>query len=233
MRSRQAYQSRPLLFVLLAWFLPIISCGAQSMALSDSDRIVFFGDSITELGEHPKGYVALIKDSLEKQYRGIAIIGAGISGNRVPQLQDRLERDVVSKKPTVVVIYIGINDVWHFDKHGTGTPKDRYDSGLRHVISKIQRSGARIVLCTPSVIGEKRHGENKFDAMLDEYSDISRRVAKELGARVCDLRETFIHYLAAHNLENKEEGVLTVDSVHLNDAGNRLVANTILKALAE
>ncbi len=151
----------------------------------------------------------------------------------MPQLQDRFERDVISKKPTVVVIYIGINDVWHFDKHGTGPPKDQYESGLRDVISKIQRSGARIVLCTPSVIGEKRHGGNKFDAMLDEYSDISRRVAKELGARICDLRETFFHYLATHNPENKAEGVLTVDAVHLNDAGNRLVADTIVEAIAE
>ncbi len=203
------------------------------MALSDSDRIVFFGDSITELGAQPNGYVVLVKDTLARQYPGIAIFGAGIGGDRVPQLQERLDRDVLPKKPTIVVIYIGINDVWHFDKHGTGTPKDKYEAGLRDVISRIKLSGARVVLCTPSVIGEKHHGENKFDAMLDEYSDISRRVAKELGARLCDLRNAFIQFLSSLNPKNREEGVLTFDSVHLNDEGNRLVADTILKALTE
>ncbi len=44
---------------------------------------------------------------------GIKVIGAGISGNKVPNLEDRLDRDVLSHKPNVVVIYIGINDVWH------------------------------------------------------------------------------------------------------------------------
>ena len=199
--------------------------------MSSSDQIVFFGDSITEMGEQPNGYVTLLRDTLVKQYPGINIIGAGIGGNKVPQLQDRLDRDVLSKKATIVVIYIGINDVWHFEKHGTGTPKDKYESGLRDLISRIQKSGARVILCTPSVIGERRHGDNKFDAMLDEYSGISRRVTKEFGAKICDLRNAFIQYLAAHNPDNNVEGILTRDSVHLNDAGNRLVTETILKAL--
>jgi lysophospholipase L1-like esterase len=131
------------------------------------------------------------------------------------------------------VIYIGINDVWHFEKHGTGTPKEEYESGLRDLISRIQKSGARVILCTPSVIGERRRGENRFDVMLDDYCSISRSVAKELGAKICDLRKAFFHYLTAHNPKNRDEGVLTRDSVHLNDAGNRLVAETILKALED
>jgi lysophospholipase L1-like esterase len=211
----------------------IVSTGTQRITMSGSDRIVLFGDSITEQGEQPNGYVALLRDTLLKEYPGISVVGAGISGNKVPQLQERLDRDVLSRKPTIVVIYIGINDVWHFEKHGTGTPKDQYDSGLRDVISRIQKSGARVILCTPSVIGEKRNGDNHFDVMLDEYSAISRRAAKDLGAEVCDLRKAFVRHLAKHNPENKDEGVLTLDGVHLNEAGNRLVATSILKTLGQ
>jgi len=203
------------------------------MAIRGTDRIIFFGDSITEQGGQPNGYVALLRDILLKRYPGINIIGAGSSGNKVPQLVERVDRDVLSHRPTVVVIYIGINDVWHFEKHGTGTPKERYDAGLRNVIARIQVAGARVVLCTPSVIGERHHGENKFDAMLDEYSGISRTIATDAGARICDLRKTFVHYLSAHNRDNNDYGILTHDSVHLNDAGNRLVAETILKTLEE
>ena len=231
MKQAHSVEARVRFLILIPFLTFTISGEAQRKAMSSSDQIVFFGDSITEMGEQPNGYVTLLRDTLVKQYPGINIIGAGIGGNKVPQLQDRLDRDVLSKKATIVVIYIGINDVWHFEKHGTGTPKDKYESGLRDLISRIQKSGARVILCTPSVIGERRHGDNKFDAMLDEYSGISRRVTKEFGAKICDLRNAFIRYLAEHNPDNNDEGVLTRDSVHLNNAGNRLVTETILKAL--
>ncbi len=203
------------------------------MKLGASDRIIFFGDSITEQGEQPNGYVVLIRKNLTRKYPGITIIGAGVSGNKVPQLQERLSSDVLAKKPTIVVIYIGINDVWHFTKHGTGTPKDIYETGLRNIISQIQKSGARVMLCTPSVIGEKKRGENPFDTTLEEYSGISRKVATDLNVKLCDLRKAFVRYLSSHNPRNLESGILTRDGVHLNDEGNRLVAKAILKSIAQ
>lgn len=202
------------------------------MTLGGSDCIVFFGDSITEQGEQPKGYVTLIRERLKKKYAGITVIGAGISGNKVPQLQERLDRDVLAKNPTLVVIYVGINDVWHFTKHGTGTPNDIYESGLRDVIARIKNARARVVVCTPSVIGEKHHGGNSFDPVLDEYSDISRKVAQDLNVKICDLRKAFIRHLANHNPNNREDGILTLDGVHLNDEGNKLVAKTILSTIS-
>lgn len=208
-----------------------LACGVQHMTLRSSDRIVFLGDSITEQGVQPNGYVTLIKDTLSNRHPGIQVIGAGVSGNKVTQLQERLDHDVISEQPSVVVIYIGINDVWHFVLNGNGTPKDKYEAGLRDIITRVRAGDARVILCTPSVIGEKHHGENSLDAQLDEYSDISRRVAKELGVSVCDLRNAFISYLGTHNPDDKDRGILTVDSVHLNDEGNRLVAATILENL--
>ncbi len=219
--------------IILASVLLTLSLGAQRMKLSASDRIVCFGDSITEQGDQPNGYITLVRENLTTKYPGITVIGAGISGHKVPQLQERLDRDVLAKKPSIVVIYIGINDVWHFTKHGTGTPKEVYESGLRDVTTRIQKAGARVILCTPSVIGEKKKGENPFDATLDEYSDISRKVGKDLKARVCGLRKAFVRYLSSHNPKNLESGVLTHDGVHLNDEGNLLVANTLLKSITK
>ena len=107
-------------------------------------------------------------------------IGAGISGNKVHDLQKRLDRDVIEKRPTLVVIYIGINDVWHSEmKPPRGTSKDDFTAGLKDIIGKIKAAGARVVLCTPTVIGEKK--TNKLDAQLDEYADMSRKVAAETG----------------------------------------------------
>jgi lysophospholipase L1-like esterase len=202
--------------------------------MKKSDRIVFLGDSITEQGAGPNGYVTLVGDSLKAKYGAGApeIINAGISGNKVTDLQSRLERDVISRNPTTVVVYIGINDVWHFELPGhAGTPKDLYESGLKSIVAGLLASGAKVILCTPGVIGEKKDGTNPQDNMLNEYAEIGRAVAKASGICVCDLRKEFTTYLNGHNDRDMSFGVLTVDGVHLNDEGNRLVAGAILRAL--
>jgi lysophospholipase L1-like esterase len=155
--------------------MPRVCLGADAPAvpLKQGERIVFLGDSITQAGASPKGYVTLIKNALADKHRelGIEVIGAGVSGNKVPDLQRRLENDVLARKPTLVVIYIGINDIWHGEKGpARGTPKDRYEDGLKEIIGKVKGAGGRVLLCPPSVIGEKHDGSNSLDAKLDEYA---------------------------------------------------------------
>lgn len=200
--------------------------------LKDGDRVAFFGDSITEAGARGKGYIRLMDADLRARDEDskIELIGAGISGHKVPDLQKRLDKDVLSHEPTIVIIYIGINDVWHWGG-GTGTKKDDFDEGLRELADRIIASGARLILCTPSVIGEKTDGSNKFDEMLDDYSSVTRAVAADTGAQLLDLRAQFLQHLKAHNSEQLGQGILTSDSVHLNGAGNRFVADCMLEAL--
>ncbi len=207
---------------------------AKDSPLAEGEVIAFFGDSITQGGARPGGYCRLIGEAIEKQRPelGVKIVYAGISGHKVPNLQARLDRDVASKKPTVVFIYIGINDVWH-STNGRGTPKDKFDAGLRDLIEKITAANARVVLCTPSTIGEKHDGSNKLDSMLEEYSAISRKVAADTGATLCDLREAFLDHLKEENPDNKDRGILTGDGVHLNTAGNRFVAAQAAQAIAK
>lgn len=217
--------------------LPLALRAADApVPLKKGERIVFLGDSITAGGIGPKGYVTAIKTALNDKHKdlGIEIIGAGVSGNKVPNLQNRLDRDVLAKKPTLVVIYIGINDVWHGEKNpANGTAPDKFEAGLKEVIGKCTAAGARVILCTPTVIGELPGGANKLDGKLDEYADISRKVAKELTIPLCDLRKAFVEHLKENNKDKQEKGILTSDRVHLSEAGNKLVAQSILKTLGE
>jgi lysophospholipase L1-like esterase len=96
---------------------------------------------------------------------------------------------------------------------------------------KARARGATVVLATPSVIGEKTDGTNELDKQLDDYANISRGLAQEMGVTVCDLRQAFMDYLKQANPENKERGILTVDRVHLNDLGNQLVAHKAAEAI--
>lgn len=215
-------------------FILISGCSTQETAKQTAKRIIFFGDSITEQGIKPNGYVTILRDTLHSFHQQFDVLGAGISGNKVSDLQRRLDNDVLKKNPSIVVIYIGINDVWHYEfasRGLTGTPKPEFEKGLKDIITKIQSAGATAILCTPSVIGEKYYGMNKYDSMLDEYSAISRSVALHTSAPLCDLRSAFGDFLKKNNPSNADKNVLTDDGVHLNDAGNKFVAGEIFAVL--
>ena len=209
-----------------------------SQPLKKDDRIVFLGDSITAAAVKPQGFITLITNAITAAHPdlGIETFGAGISGNKVPNLQKRLEKDVLSKKPTIVFIYIGINDVWHWKKNkegemAGGTTKEVFESGLKEIIGKINDAGARVIMCTPTVIGEKPDGSNERDAMLEEYAAISRKVAADTDSQLVDLRKAFLDHLKANNPDNLGKGILTGDGVHLNPAGNAFVAKEMGKAI--
>ena len=144
----------------------------------------------------------------------------------------RFKKDVIDQDATLVFIYIGINDVWH-STSGKGTPPDVFERGLHTLIQDLQASGATVVLATPNTIGEKPLGENDLDAMLEEFSAISRRVAREEDLTLCDLRRGFQDHLRIFNPSGMPKGILTTDGVHLNAAGNVFVATEAARALRE
>ena len=106
-----------------------------------------------------------------------------------------------------------------------------YKTGLEDNIAQAKRTGARVILYPPTVVGEKKNSANRLDAQLDDYAGISRRVAYNLNIELCDLRIAFVSYLQVHNPHNVEKGILAVDRAHLNAAGNLLVAQEMLKVL--
>jgi lysophospholipase L1-like esterase len=192
-------------------------------------KIIFFGDSITQQGIKPGGYVNLIRKTLDSaKYE---VIGAGIGGNKIYDLYLRLEDDVLNKKPDLVVIYIGVNDVWHKKTSHTGTDLDKFVKFYQALISKIQAGNAKVILCTPAVIGEKKGGRNDMDAELDKFSEAIRQLALKNKLPLVDLRNQFVTYDLANNPEDIEKGVLTTDGVHLNPKGNQAVADALLPLL--
>ena len=189
-------------------------------------KVIFFGDSITQAGVKGNGYISLLKKDLDSTK--FELIGAGIGGNKVYDLYLRMEEDVLNKKPDLVFIYIGINDVWHKLGAKTGTDYDKYLKFYQALINKIQANGSKVVLCTPTVIGEKKNDANEVDADLNMYAAGVRDLAIKNKLPLCDLRKAFIDYEITNNPEDKEKGILTIDRVHLNDVGNKLVADTML-----
>jgi isoamyl acetate esterase len=196
-------------------------------------KIIFFGDSITQMGVNKGGYIdrvqkSVIERGIDKKYE---LVGAGIGGNKVYDLYLRMEDDVLAKKPNTVVIYIGINDVWH-KTSGIGTDIQKYEKFYVAIIKKLQAKKIKVVVCTPTVIGEKKNNANPQDTDLNAYSDVIRKLATTYNCKLIDLRKAFAEYESVNNISDKESGILTTDRVHLNDAGNQLVADEMIKGLS-
>src|SRR5580698_7478102 len=198
-----------------------------------TQKVIFFGDSITYMGAKPGGYIIRMKDALDKKNIGsdYDLIGAGIGGNKVYDLYLRMDDDVLAQKPDIVFIWVGVNDVWHKTMYGTGTDADKFEKFYTAIINKFLDRGIHLILVTPAVIGEKTDYTNQQDGDMNAYSQIVRNLAQKFHTGLVDLREIFHTYELKDNPGNKESGILTLDRVHLNDNGNQLVADKMLEAL--
>jgi lysophospholipase L1-like esterase len=142
-----------------------------------------------------------------------------------------LEEDVLKTNPDVVVIYVGVNDVWHKTLLGTGTDADKFEKFYAAIVEKLQDKNIKLILCTPAVIGERTDNSNQQDGDLNLYSQIIRSLAEKYRCSLCDLRKAFLEYNLKNNATNNEKGILTTDRVHLNEKGNQLVAELLLAEL--
>jgi lysophospholipase L1-like esterase len=156
---------------------------------------------------------------------GLQIHNRGISGNKVPDLAERWQKDALDLKPDILSILIGVNDLWHtfaFGNKYKGTVKD-YDQGYRALLERTQKEipGVRIVICEPFTTRT-----SKEFAPLADYRAVAKTIAKELSL-------TFVPYQSAFDAALKvapAEFWLT-DGVHPSVAGHALMVETWRKAV--
>src|SRR5262245_5905179 len=152
--------------------------------LKSGDHIIFFGDSLTALAgvDGPKekgvtkGYVRIFRDAIRETHKDkdIKVDWVATGGHTVPDLLKRVDRDVIAKRPTIVVIQIGCNDARRI-------PKDAFKTGLEELIDKLRNEKIQVIQCTLTSVGEKHDGTNKDDPKLDEFAEVEREVAKAKG----------------------------------------------------
>jgi lysophospholipase L1-like esterase len=206
--------------------------------LRENDRIGFIGDSITMQG----GFIRLVREGIGQSDHtknlGVQLFQHGLNGGRVDSIvegvtpwgkQDPFSKLLEKDKPTIVVIYLGVNDV----THGGAVSPEAFESGLGKLVSEAKQAGAMVILATPAVAGEKHDGTNPHDAKMDQYAAISRKVGAANQVALCDLRKAFIESLKTNNRENKPRGVLTYDGIHMSPKGNELLANEFARSIIE
>ena len=192
----------------------------------DGKNIVFIGDSITDCGRKEdsegigNGYVRIVNDYLSLMLPDVTlrVENRGVSGETILDLKVRWQEDVVALKPDWLSMSIGINDEWK--RVSPEMYRETYRELLRETISQC---GASLILMETTIISE--NPDDGSNERLLPYNRIVREVAEEFGAILVRQNELFQRYLRAQRGKT-----LTYDQVHMNSAGNLLIALNWLRA---
>ena len=209
---------------LIAAALSLAPLHAEAPADLDGKKIAFMGDSITEGGAAPNGYVTLAIRGLAANGIKATAIPAGISGHKSNDMLARLEKDVLAKKPDFMTLSCGVNDVWH---GANGIPLDKYKENITQIVDKCQAAGIKVVILTSTMIGEDQPNPN--NQKLIAYNDFLRSLAKEKKCLLADLNADMQAGIAKAGTD-KKGNLYTGDGVHMNPLGNQMMATGVLKA---
>lgn len=185
----------------------------QNDIYSDSAvRIAFLGDSVTqgcfEIYEKLDGGIETIFDPRHTYHEylrqifatlypkvPINIINAGLSGDTAPGGLKRIDCDVLSSNPDLVVVCFGLNDSTR-GKDAVG----EYTDALGKIFTAVRDAGCELIFMTPNMSGTEAspftpdelkatcEGAIKAnrEGVMDFYIDASRKLCRDMDVTVCD-----------------------------------------------
>lgn len=210
---------------------------ATTFFLKDNDRVVFYGDSITE----QRQYTTYIESYCLTRFpkKNLTFVHSGWGGDRVTgggggPIDLRLQRDVLPYKPTVVTICLGMNDGSYkaFDQNIFNT----YVKGYRHIIETLQKElpGVRLTLITASAYDDvtKTPGfAGGYNSTLVAYGEAVRELGHEYNIPVADTNAPLVAALSRANTVNPAvASKILPDRVHPQHGGHLVMAAALLKA---
>jgi len=210
---------------------------AGQFPIRDGDRIVFYGDSITQDG----GYCRLVEAYVRTRFPqwDLRFYNAGVGGDRVDGggaggIATRLERDVVSLHPTVVTIMLGMNDGGY--RKLEPSTLERFAAGYGSIVAQLLREipGVRLYLILPSPFDDISRPP-QFDA---GYDRVLRRLGESVAAIALENRLQTVDFggplnAAIAKVAQGNPGLartLLPDRVHPSPAGHLVLGTALLRA---
>lgn len=200
-------------------------------------RLLFIGDSITDCGRREDqaeaigtGYVRRVRDWLRARdpVNAPSVVNMGISGNKVTDLQNRWQRDVLDHKPDVISVMIGINDVWHgLVPERAGVEIDAFIRTYRQILMELRARcpSCRLILCEPSVISPPAppEGNERLQPYVRAVNDLANDFVAEAVVR--------LHGVFRDAEQKRPDIAWTTDGVHPTSSGHALIARTWLSTI--
>lgn len=234
----------PLPLLLFVTAQLALSTPHQNFQLRNGDRVLFYGDSITEQRYYPvaiETYIRTRFPDLRIKFMNSAVGGATVKGNWTAPIDLSLERDVFPFKPTIITIMLGMND-GHY-RPLTPAIFDVYKKGYRHIIRSLQKhlAGVKIVLIEPtpwdditrppSYPHNPEHRPGGYDSVLRQFG----RFLQELGAQehvtVVDFHKPLIMLLkSAEQSDPTLAAEIIPGRIHPSPSTELVMAQELLKA---
>jgi lysophospholipase L1-like esterase len=202
--------------------------------------VLFQGDSITDAGRNREsadanaagalgnGYPLLVASAVlaARPASGFRFYNRGISGNKVPDLQQRWTTDTVDLHPDVLSILIGVNDFWHKLDHGyNGTVQD-YEQQYTSLLDETRQALPRVhlIVLEPFVLKT-----GAVDARWFPEFDQRRAAAARVATRA---RATFVPLQTVFNQHTRlaPPEYWAADGVHPTPAGHAVIAQHLRTA---
>lgn len=192
--------------------------------LEDRQKIVFFGDGITE---PENGYAGIVQNIIGALRPNLLLtyVNAGIGGNRSNDMLERIGDDVIVHDPDWITISMGINDVW-YGVNGNSIDKFK-DYYFETVDRLLKQTVAKLALFTTTVIGEDLNSE--ANTKLIPYNNFIRETARRKKCLLVPMDEVF-HQAIKEWHEIGDDLRFTIDGVHMSPIGDYLMAHTLAKA---
>ena len=209
----------------------------NGFALQQGDRVVFYGDSITDHRHYTsfvETYVVTRFPRLDVKFVHSGWRGDGVGGGEGGTIDTRLARDVLAHKPTVVTVMLGMND-------GGSRPFDpgrfeAYKAGYRHILETVRRGlpGARVTLLQPSPYDDVTRPPDfagGYNEVLVRYGAFVRELAGGQDMAVADMNGPVVAALKrAHAADTAAAARLIPDRIHPGAPVSLVMAQALLQA---
>ena len=209
----------------------------DSFALRDGDRVVFFGDSITD----QRLYTTFAETFVVTRFPhlNVSFVHSGWGGDRVTgggggPIDVRIWRDVLPYNPTLVTVMLGMND-GRYRAYDQPT-FDEFANGYKHIVQTMKRQlpGLRMTLIQPSPYDDVTRApvfEGGYNGVLLRYSDFLKQLASDEKVGLADLNTSVVATLAKANATDPTTAVkLIPDRVHPIAAIHLIMAEALLRA---
>lgn len=199
--------------------------------LKDGDRVVFYGDSITQqqlYTRYLQQYVLCRYPELDVRF-----YNAGWSGDRAPGALKRLDRDVLSLNPTVVTLFFGMNDGGY--KKLEDATVNTYRTAMEGIITALKGKGVRVIVYGPGCVDyDKRPPlrEADYNATLAALSKAAGELAQEHGCEYVDVHAAMLEFQTAQKAKDPSFTMIP-DAVHPDAKGHLVMARAMLEPFAE
>ena len=214
---------------------------------SDNDNVAFVGNSITRNGEFYS--IVSLYQATRFPHQKVKINNYGCGGNKVVDVVERINGDILEFNPNCISIILGMNDVGgnYYTPSllvngiysastlaSQQTAKNTYFTGMKSLVNTFKGKGIKVLLQSPTMFDEKLVSTSALDYRnkpLGVFRDSVERWSKQFGLQFVDYHTIMNRIDSLEKLKDPAFTIVSTDRIHPQTLGHFVMAYSYLKAL--